>query len=74
MFIQVLRRYTLGAARQALPAVAAVPRTYLFTSTVNADLVNGMTVHVDETDAPHFSSRSHLGCDVVPTAMAMAEK
>lgn len=44
------------------------------TSAVNAALANGMTAHADETDDSHLASRSHLGCAVVPAALAMAER
>ena len=55
-------------------AEATVAGTDLVTSAVNAALANGMTAHADETDDSHFASRSHLGCGVVPAALAMAEK
>jgi len=44
------------------------------TTAVNAALANGMAAHADETDDSHLSSRSHLGCAVVPAALAMAER
>ena len=44
------------------------------TTAVNAALANGMAAHADETDDSHMSSRSHLGCAVVPAALAMAER
>ncbi len=55
-------------------AEATVVGTDVVTSAVNAALANGMTAHADETDDSHFASRSHLGCGVVPAALAMAEK
>lgn len=53
---------------------AVVAGTDVVTSAVTAALANGMTAHADETDDSHFASRSHLGCGVVPAALAMAEK
>jgi 2-methylcitrate dehydratase PrpD len=53
---------------------AVVVGSDLVTSAVNAALANGMTAHADETDDSHLASRSHLGCGVVPAALAMAEK
>ncbi len=60
---------TLGGAPEA-----QVVGTGLMTTAVNAALANGMMAHADETDDSHLASRSHLGCSVVPGALAMAEK
>ncbi|MEE8517300.1 MAG: MmgE/PrpD family protein, partial [Alphaproteobacteria bacterium] len=60
---------TLGGAREAL-----VVGTRLMTTAINAALANGMMAHADETDDSHLASRSHLGCSIVPGALAMAEK
>ncbi|MCH9054009.1 MAG: MmgE/PrpD family protein [Proteobacteria bacterium] len=46
----------------------------IVTTAGNAALANAMAAHADETDDSHFSSRSHLGCAVVPAALAMAER
>jgi len=55
-------------------AEAVVAGSDVVTSAVTAALANGMTAHADETDDSHLTSRSHLGCAVVPAALAMAEK
>ena len=60
---------TLGGAEEAV-----VVGTDIVTSAVNAALANGMLSHADETDDSHKASRSHLGCGVVPAALAMAER
>ena len=46
----------------------------IVTTAGNAALANAMAAHADETDDSHLSSRSHLGCAVVPAALAMAER
>lgn len=40
----------------------------------NAAFANGMMAHADETDNSHKASRSHLGCSIIPAALAMSEK
>ena len=60
---------TLGGAEEA-----AVAGSGIVTSAVNAAMANGMLAHADETDDSHKASRSHLGCGVVPAALAMAER
>lgn len=37
-------------------------------------MANAMLAHADETDASHLTSRSHLGCGVVPATLALAER
>lgn len=44
------------------------------TTAINAALANGMMAHADETDDSHLLGRAHIGCSVVPAALAMAEK
>ncbi len=58
----------LGGARQA-----SIVGTRLLTSHVNAALANGMLAHADETDDSHAPSRTHPGCSVIPSALAVAE-
>jgi 2-methylcitrate dehydratase PrpD len=58
----------LGGARQA-----SVVGTRLVTSHVTAALANGMLAHADETDDSHAPSRTHPGCAVIPSALAVAE-
>ena len=53
---------------------ATVVGSDIVTTAVNAALANGMLSHADETDDSHKTSRSHLGCGVVPAALAMAER
>jgi 2-methylcitrate dehydratase PrpD len=53
---------------------ATVITTDVITTASNAAFANGMLAHADETDDSHKLSRSHLGCSVVPAALAMAEK
>ena len=68
----------LFAARfaQALggPEEAQVLGTGIRVSAINAALANGMAAHADETDDSHLRSRAHLGCAVVPAALALAER
>ena len=53
---------------------ASVVATDLKTSTVQAALANGVMAHADETDDTHFSTVTHPGSVVVPTALSIAEK
>jgi 2-methylcitrate dehydratase PrpD len=55
-------------------AESVVLTTDIITSASNAAFANAMSAHADETDDSHKASRSHLGCSVVPAALAMAEK
>ena len=67
------RKAVAYARLQSGAAEATEAGTNLITSTVNEALANGMNAHADETDNTHFASRSHLGCGVVPPALAVAE-
>ena len=60
---------TLGGTPEAV-----VVGSDIVTSAVNAAMANAMLSHADETDDSHKASRSHLGCGVVPAALAMAER
>jgi len=60
---------SLGGTSEAL-----VIGTNLETTAVNAALANGMMAHADETDDSHLLARAHIGCSVVPAALAMAER
>ncbi|MCB1744866.1 MAG: MmgE/PrpD family protein, partial [Gammaproteobacteria bacterium] len=53
---------------------AVICGTQIHTTATNAAMANAMLAHADETDDSHLTSRSHLGCGVVPAAFAMAEK
>jgi len=72
----------LGPGRMAIKyaralggtAEALVMGTSLETTAINAALANGMCAHADETDDSHLFARCHLGCSVVPAALAMAER
>lgn len=59
----------LGGTKEAL-----VCGTSTVTTAVNAAMANAMLAHADETDDSHLTSRSHLGCGVVPAALAMGER
>ena len=58
----------LGGARQA-----SIVGTRVLTSSVTAAFANGMLAHADETDDSHAPSRTHPGCAVIPSALAVAE-
>jgi 2-methylcitrate dehydratase PrpD len=58
-----------GGAPEAL-----VITTDFMTHASNAAFANGMLAHADETDDSHMASRSHIGCSVVPAALAVAER
>ncbi len=60
---------SLGGTEEAL-----VCGTSTVTTAVNAAMANAMLAHADETDDSHLTSRSHLGCGVVPAALAMGER
>ncbi len=60
---------SLGGTEEAL-----VCGTSTLTTAVNAAMANAMLAHADETDDSHLTSRSHLGCGVVPAALAMGER
>lgn len=60
---------SLGGTQEAL-----VCATSTVTTAVNAAMANAMLAHADETDDSHLTSRSHLGCGVVPAALAMGER
>jgi len=60
---------TLGGREEAI-----VIGTKFVTTAEHAALANGMLAHADETDDSHAPSLSHLGCAVVPAALAMAER
>jgi 2-methylcitrate dehydratase PrpD len=53
---------------------ATVLATNVKTSAINAALVNGMFGHADETDGVEQITKTHPGCSIVPTALAMAER
>ena len=66
----VLRYFgTSGGTEEAL-----IYGTSMITTAVNAAMANAMLAHADETDDSHLTSRSHLGCGVVPAALAMGER
>lgn len=60
---------SLGGTAEAL-----VIGTGFETTAINAALANGMMAHADETDDSHLLARAHIGCSVVPAALAMAER
>jgi 2-methylcitrate dehydratase PrpD len=64
-------RFAMSLGGTAEATILGTPHR---TSALNAALANGMAGHADETDDSHLKSRSHLGCAVVPAALAMAER
>ena len=60
---------TLGGNKES-----TVIGSRIVTTAEHAALANGMLAHADETDDSHAPSLSHLGCAVVPAALAMAER
>ena len=60
--------------RQGGAPESSVLATDLKTSAVNAALANGMFGHADETDDFEPVTKTHPGCSVVPSALAMAER
>ena len=62
---EAVQRYfaTLGGTPEAL-----ICGTDIVTTAINAAMANAMFAHADETDDSHLTSRSHIGCGVVPTA------
>ena len=65
---------TKYARRQGGVPESSVLATDLKTSAVNAALANGMFGHADETDDFEPVTKTHPGCSVVPSALAMAER
>lgn len=53
---------------------ASVVTTAIRTTAINAALVNGMFAHADETDDFEPVTKAHPGSNVVPAALAMAER
>jgi 2-methylcitrate dehydratase PrpD len=53
---------------------ACVIGSRIVTTADYAAMANGMLAHADETDDSHAPSACHLGCAVLPAALAMAEK
>jgi 2-methylcitrate dehydratase PrpD len=60
---------SLGGAPQA-----SVIGTEFRTTAVNAALANGMCAHADETDDFEPITKAHAGSNVVPAALAIAER
>jgi len=60
---------TLGSNKES-----TVIGSRIVTTAEHAALANGMLAHADETDDSHAPSLSHLGCAVVPAALAMGER
>ena len=65
---------TKYARRQGGVPESSILATDLKTSAVNAALANGMFGHADETDDFEPVTKTHPGCSVVPSALAMAER
>jgi len=60
--------------RQIAAQEAQIITTGILTSATHAAFANGMLAHADETDDSHMTSRAHMGCSVVPAALAIAER
>lgn len=66
-------------ALAALPAFEGRPEATVFGQGRRypaywAAMFNAMLAHADETDDSHESSKTHPGCGIVPTALAMAQR
>lgn len=66
-------------ALAALPAFEGRPEATVFGQAGRypvywAAMFNAMLAHADETDDSHESSKTHPGCGIVPTALAMAQR
>lgn len=68
---QAAQRYILDNVAKGEVTIAA---TTLMAPPIDAALANGVMAHADETDDSHNASRSHPGCSVVPTALALGEQ
>ena len=53
--------------------VSTVVASKIVCGPMEAALTNGMLAHSDETDDSHGASHSHLGCAVIPAALAAGE-
>jgi 2-methylcitrate dehydratase PrpD len=60
---------TMGGPREA-----GMMGTKMVTSLLCAAMANGMCAHADESDDTHAPSHSHPGANVVPVALAIAER
>lgn len=54
--------------------VATVVASNLLLSPIEAAMTNAMMAHADETDDSHGPSHAHLGCAVIPAALAAGEQ
>ena len=54
--------------------ISTIVSTKILCGPIEAAMVNGNLAHSDETDDSHAASLSHPGCDVIPAALAAAEK
>jgi 2-methylcitrate dehydratase PrpD len=61
------------AAHQRASGDASILGTASSTSPQVAALANGMAAHADESDDSHEGAMAHIGCSVVPAALALAE-
>ncbi len=62
------------ARDQGGPPESTVVGSNVATTAINAALANGMLAHSDETDDSHAPSLTHPGCQIVPAALAVAER
>jgi len=54
--------------------VATVIASNLLLGSIEAAMTNAMMAHADETDDSHGPSHAHLGCAVIPAALAAGEQ
>ncbi|HKW26444.1 MAG TPA: MmgE/PrpD family protein [Terriglobales bacterium] len=54
--------------------VATVIASNLLLGSIESAMTNAMMAHADETDDSHGPSHAHLGCAVVPAALAVGEQ
>ncbi|MDB5742574.1 MAG: hypothetical protein JWR68_889 [Polaromonas sp.] len=67
------------SAMKALPSFGGLPEATVFGQSERypaywAAMFNAMLAHADETDDSHERSKTHPGCGIVPTALAMAQR
>jgi 2-methylcitrate dehydratase PrpD len=65
------RRYVDDQASSGSSTVVGSPAT---STAPAAAFANGMSAHADECDDSHERAMAHLGCSVVPAALAVAER
>jgi len=68
-------KLAIGYVRSQVGArEAQIITTNTLTTATHAAFANAMLAHADETDDSHMTSRAHMGCSVIPAALAVAER